>query len=120
MVKRCSHGLCNSDDRYPERLGGGVKFIPFPKPKTDYEKCLRWIKLCGRPHNQLNPSNINCNRYVCTKHFVNNFPCEQHPDPLPANHFDKAGLSRKPPTKRKPTHDGTQRLEPTEKIAKSD
>ncbi|XP_061675777.1 tumor necrosis factor receptor superfamily member 5 isoform X10 [Syngnathoides biaculeatus] len=67
MVKRCSHGLCNSDDRYPERLVGGVRFVPFPKPKTQYEKCLRWIKLCGRPHHQLNPSNINRNTYVCTK-----------------------------------------------------
>ncbi|XP_061698895.1 ubiquitin thioesterase OTUB2-like isoform X2 [Syngnathoides biaculeatus] len=67
MVKRCSHGLCNSDDRYPERRVGGVRFVPFPKPKTQYEKCLRWIKLCGRPHHQLNPSNINRNTYVCTE-----------------------------------------------------
>jgi len=24
-------------------------FIPFPKPKTNYEAYLRWIKACGRP-----------------------------------------------------------------------
>ncbi|KAJ8308109.1 hypothetical protein KUTeg_012983 [Tegillarca granosa] len=67
MVKRCSHGTCKTDDRYPDRLSGGVKFVPFPKPKTEYDKCLRWIRLCGRPHDQLNPTKINANRYVCTK-----------------------------------------------------
>ncbi|KAJ8315782.1 hypothetical protein KUTeg_007932 [Tegillarca granosa] len=62
MVKRCSHGTCKTD-----RLSGGVKFVPFPKPKTEYDKCLRLIRLCGRPHDQLNPTKINANRYVCTK-----------------------------------------------------
>ncbi|KAG1654669.1 Maleylacetoacetate isomerase [Nymphon striatum] len=54
MVKRCEWGLCNSDSRYPERLIGGVEFIPFPKPKRNLETCKRWIKACGRPHEQLN------------------------------------------------------------------
>ncbi|KAK3105146.1 hypothetical protein FSP39_018149 [Pinctada imbricata] len=67
MVKRCCYGTCNSDTRYPDRLEGGVQFVPFPKPKTNLEKCLKWIKLCGRPHSQLNVANIGAGRYVCTK-----------------------------------------------------
>ena len=50
MVKKCSWGRCKSDSRNygkkPEMEG--VTFIPFPKPKNQKEKCLRWIKLCGR------------------------------------------------------------------------
>jgi hypothetical protein len=69
MVKRCSWGLCNSDTRYPERLTGGVLFHPFPKPKTQLQKCLRWIKACGRPHHQLNVDIVNGNYhlFVCSK-----------------------------------------------------
>lgn len=71
MVKRCCFGLCKSDDRYPDRIFANpdkpIRFVPFPKPKTKLDKCLKWIKLCGRPHEQLNVSNINSNRYVCTK-----------------------------------------------------
>ncbi|KAJ8317759.1 hypothetical protein KUTeg_005663 [Tegillarca granosa] len=69
MVKRCQWGLCKTDDRYPERLEGNVRFIPFPKPRRSREKCLRWIKLCGRPHSQLNVDIVdgNKNLFVCTK-----------------------------------------------------
>lgn len=72
MVKRCAWGLCNTDDRYPERLAGGVKFIPFPKPRRQHEKCLRWIDRCGRIPEQLNVRIVdgNKNLYVCSK--VNN------------------------------------------------
>ncbi|XP_061672334.1 uncharacterized protein LOC133498967 [Syngnathoides biaculeatus] len=110
MVKRCSHGLCNSDDRYPERLVGGVQFVPFPKPKRQYEKCLRWIKLCGRPHDQLNPSKINRNRYVCTKHFVNQSqPSKEFPDPFPADPLCRTQSTRKPPSKRRCLNFATER-----------
>ena len=48
--KHCSYGTCNNDSRYkgkrPEMKG--VFFIPFPKPKTNFEKCKIWIKNCGR------------------------------------------------------------------------
>lgn len=69
MVKRCQYGLCKSDTRYPERLEGGIVFIPFPKPKRSLEKCKRWIKACGRPHDQLNVDKVNgnYNLFVCTK-----------------------------------------------------
>ena len=66
MVKTCSWGKCNSDTRYPERIHG-VRFIPFPKPKTNEAKCLRWIKACGRPHWQFGQSSINRHTFVCSK-----------------------------------------------------
>lgn len=66
MVKRCSWGTCNSDTRYPERIVN-VIFIPFPKPITNYEACLRWIKACGRPREQLNVNKITKDMYVCSK-----------------------------------------------------
>jgi hypothetical protein len=47
MVKRCCWGTCNSDTRYPETVQN-VSFIPFPKPKTNFDACPRWIKACGR------------------------------------------------------------------------
>ncbi|KAL0969003.1 hypothetical protein UPYG_G00221450, partial [Umbra pygmaea] len=53
--------------RYPERLSGGVVFFPFPKPITQRERCLQWIKQCGRLHSQLNVSNITKHKYVCSK-----------------------------------------------------
>lgn len=66
MVKTCSWVTCNSDTRYPERVQN-VRFIPFPKPTTNGDKCLRWIKSCGRPHWQFNQSKINRHTFVCSK-----------------------------------------------------
>ncbi|XP_014909247.1 zinc finger protein 554-like isoform X1 [Poecilia latipinna] len=96
MVKRCQWGTCNSDTRYPERLEGGIHFIPFPKPKRSLEKCKRWIKACGRPHNRLNETMINGNyhMFVCTKHFPEGKPTDRFPDPVS---FDpKASKTSKP------------------------
>lgn len=45
MVKRCAGGTCNSDTRYPERLGDGVYFLPFTKPHLNRDKCLLWIAI---------------------------------------------------------------------------
>ena len=67
MVKRCCYGTCNTDNRFPERLAGGVRFLPFPKPKQDLEKCLRWIICCGRPYYQFNVGRITRATYICTK-----------------------------------------------------
>ena len=66
MVLRCAWGTCNADERYPERLEGGC-FIRFPTPKRDLEKVKRWIKACGRPHEQLNIARINQHKAVCSK-----------------------------------------------------
>lgn len=89
MVKRCSWGTCNTDSRYPERLTGGIKFIPFPKPATNIEKCKRWIRLCGRTAYQLNEEvlrdrNKSKHFYVCSKHFIDGEPSEKVPDPISA------------------------------------
>ncbi|KAK3085781.1 hypothetical protein FSP39_008650 [Pinctada imbricata] len=85
MVKRCCYGTCNSNSRYPERLDG-AKFIPFPKKISNHDKCMRWIKACGRPHYQLNIENITKDTYICSKHFVGgNGPTLDNPDPIPAD-----------------------------------
>ncbi|XP_046563819.1 LOW QUALITY PROTEIN: uncharacterized protein LOC124272679 [Haliotis rubra] len=92
MVKRCSWGTCNSDTRYPERLAGGITFIPFPKPARNFQKCQRWItwiRLCGRPKYQLNMDILRDHSrgkhfFVCTKHFVDGKPSKTFPDPASA------------------------------------
>lgn len=58
----------------------------FPKPKTNLDKCMRWIKACGRPHEQLNVDRINKHKAVCSKHFVGgNGPTTMYPDPIQAD-----------------------------------
>ena len=52
----------------PKEFGGWCCFFsPFPKPKTQYEKCREWIKKCGRPQSQMNVSTITKNTYICSK-----------------------------------------------------
>ncbi|KAL1266978.1 hypothetical protein QQF64_002653 [Cirrhinus molitorella] len=99
MPKRCAYGLCKSDTRYPKSLDGVVEFFPFPKPKTQGERCRTWIKQCGRPHSQLNVDRINKNTYVCSKHFIDGRPTPAHPDPLPALTYDRSNVTpaRQPP-----------------------
>ncbi|KAH3868928.1 zinc finger protein 423-like isoform X3 [Dreissena polymorpha] len=100
MVKRCAWGRCKSDTRYEERLVGNVIFHPFPKPKRHLDRCLRWIKACGRPHDQLNVGKVdgNYNLYVCSKHFIDGAPSEEYPDPILAETIPgHDGLPRKWP-----------------------
>ncbi|XP_057187997.1 uncharacterized protein LOC130553195 isoform X2 [Triplophysa rosa] len=88
MVKRCSYGTCNSDSRYPERLGK-ILFHPFPKPATNLEKCMKWIRLCGRPHHQLSLDKLKIHSTAKhIYHFVDGRPTPHHPDPLPALTYD--------------------------------
>ena len=53
-MPQCAWGLCNSDSRCNEKSKNpkpsmvGVSFIPFPKPKTNLERCKAWTKACGR------------------------------------------------------------------------
>jgi len=76
-LKRCSWGKCNNDTRYPHRLPPGCRFIPFPKPKTNLEKCMRWIKQCGRPHSQFNVSSIKRWTFICNQvSLTNNITCK--------------------------------------------
>ncbi|MED6290030.1 hypothetical protein CHARACLAT_008913, partial [Characodon lateralis] len=73
--------------------------------RKQLERCLQWIKQCGRPHSQLNVSKINKHAYVCSKHFVNGKPTPEYPNPVVAvqvlNHTrEQLGASRKPPKHR--------------------
>jgi hypothetical protein len=44
-----------------------MKFLPFPKPKTNLERAKRWVHLCGRP--RLKIETITRMTYICVKHF---------------------------------------------------
>ena len=84
--KHCCFGVCNSDSRYADKpLMEGVFFINFPKPKTQPEKCAKWVRLCGRPVAKFNCDRVNRNTFICSKHFVGGKgPTHDHPDPIPA------------------------------------
>ena len=107
-MPRCAWGLCNSDSRYgsngkrPRPDMTGVKFFPFPKPKSNLERCKAWIKACGRKDFSI--ANINKNTYVCSKHFEQHKPTTAFPDPNEAitvgNSEIPVKAKRKPPTKR--------------------
>ena len=85
----CSWGSCNSDSQYgaksksPRREMEGVKFFPFPKPKSRLERCKAWIKACGRKN--FTVVHVTRNSYVCSKHFRDGKPTQTYPDPYPAN-----------------------------------
>ena len=73
MTFLCIHGLSKSDDQYKDWLEGGVLFDIGTKYKNKLRKVIViviLIKLCGRPHYQLNQSLINSNRYVCAMVYV--------------------------------------------------
>ena len=73
VIKHCCYGTCSNDSRYLDREGmEGVFFIPFPKPKTKLEQCLKWNSLCGHPHKDFNVDKIHDYTYICSKHFVQN------------------------------------------------
>ncbi|KAI0237607.1 hypothetical protein LSAT2_011837 [Lamellibrachia satsuma] len=85
-TKHCCYGTCNSDSRYADRPDmQGVFFINFPKPKTQREKCEKWIRRCGRPKEQFNVDRVKKMTFICSKHFVGRKgPTSDHPDPTPA------------------------------------
>ena len=60
----------------------GVSFMPFPKPKTNFERCKVYIKACGTKNFTIN--NITESTYVCSKNFRNGQPSELYPDPYPS------------------------------------
>ncbi|KAL4217099.1 hypothetical protein ACF0H5_023554 [Mactra antiquata] len=105
MVKRCAYGVCNTDSRYSDRITNGIYFVPFPKPKTNIEKCKRWLRLCGRPQDQLNLTILADHSkakhiYVCSKHFIDGKPTLENPDPEPASRYDTVTPVRPPPKPR--------------------
>lgn len=117
--KHCCYGTCNSDSRYADRPHmNGVFFIPFPKPKTNLEKCKIWIKNCGRK--DFGIDRISRNTYVCSKHFVGEKgPTNDHPHPVPAAASD---LERRIATKvvRPPPRDRSASLPPCKKQKQND
>lgn len=84
--KHCVYAFCRNDIRYLKEKN--VTFYPFPKPKRNLEKCLRWISSCGRA--DLNDTTrINKNTFVCSKHFVAEIgPTEEFPDPIRCDKID--------------------------------
>ena len=87
MVKTCIYPDCKTDSRFfgdPEMQY--VKWVRFPKPSNNAEKCRRWIELLGGPNEMVNVDKIKRWTYICTLHFVNQMgPTVEHPDPLPVN-----------------------------------
>ncbi|XP_077414435.1 uncharacterized protein LOC144044098 [Vanacampus margaritifer] len=83
--KHCCYGTCRNDSRHYDRPHmKDVFFIRFPKPKTQREKCERWVNLCGRPIEQFNASKVKSFTFICSKHFVGGHgPTNNNPDPLP-------------------------------------
>ena len=107
-VKHCCYGVCKSDSRNSETTDmEGVFFIPFPKPKTQPEKCQRWISCCGRPHNSLNVGKVNTHTFICSKHFIGGKgPTDEYPDPVPAIQLGSTTYvkkARRPPRVRSST-----------------
>ena len=95
-TKHCVWGECRNDSRYKHKETMiGVVWYPFPKPKTNMEKCKKWIKLCGRPHSELNPDKISRYTYVCSKHFVGGLMTDLFPDPMDANQHGTQMISKK-------------------------
>ena len=84
--KHCCYGICNSDSRYMEKEHMcGVFFIPFPKPKSNENKCKKWIAACGREN--FTVDKVKKWTYICSKHFVGGKgPTECHPDPIPTTY----------------------------------
>ena len=97
-VKRCAYGECRSDSRYQHKdYMKDVLFIRFPKPKTQNEKCDKWIKACSRA-DDFGRHRITQDTYVCSLHFVGgNGPSDSHPDPVPAAARSVEKKARPPP-----------------------
>ena len=94
-TKHCCYGVCNSDSRYADRSHmENIQWIPFPKPKRQQEKCMRWVRACGRE--DFSVEKVRKWTYICSKHFVGgNGPTEKHPDPIPATYTpQQVGLTK--------------------------
>ena len=61
-TKHCCYGTCNSNSRYADRPDmQEVFFINFTKPKSQREKCNKWIRRSGRPKEQFNVDRVQKN-----------------------------------------------------------
>lgn len=109
-TKHCKYGMCNSDSRYLARETHPVEFFKMPKPCKDYyllkkdptlkinhsemfcavcQSAKMWIIACGiQGFNDLSQIDNSC--YVCSKHFNDGKPTENHPYPIFKNKQIKA------------------------------
>ncbi|CAC5410113.1 unnamed protein product [Mytilus coruscus] len=102
MVRRCTWGKCNSDNRYKDRdYMQNVSFWPIPKPATRLSETKLWVKACGRK--DVTIKDVNKHSYVCSKHFVEGRPTSSYSYPVSAlstSPFSTVKPCRKPPTRR--------------------
>lgn len=91
-TKICVYKHCNSDSRQSDKAHmQGVFFLPFPKAKSNFEKCEKWINWLGREDYPI--ERVNRNTYLCSKHFVGgNGPTNHFPDPI---HWSSPSVSLK-------------------------
>jgi hypothetical protein len=109
MVKHCAFGHCRSDTRKEPSL----VFIPFPKPKTNFQRAKRWAHLCGRSN--FGVENIKKGMYVCEKHFASGVDLDIHSnldlEPFPA-HSEDIHRQRALKNRRRPIAPPVLSLEP--------
>jgi len=65
-IRYCCYSNCKSNGRKNPEL----KFINFPKPTKNFERCAYWAKLCGK--DQFFVERITQSTFVCEKHFPPN------------------------------------------------
>ncbi|XP_031356423.1 uncharacterized protein LOC116180525 [Photinus pyralis] len=65
-MPKCHYKDCNNTSK--SKRCRNLRYHPFPKPLRNMAKSLLWIELCG--NNNLNPSNITKNVYICEQHFA--------------------------------------------------
>lgn len=84
-TKHCVYSECNSDSRYSDRAHmQGVFFMPFPKPRKIFNKCVTWVKACRRGK-RFTIDDVTKDTYICSLHFIGgNGPTEINPNPVPA------------------------------------
>ena len=92
MVRRCSHGPCSNDSRYPDRpsmtnwYGKPIRFIHFPGKKRQKASAMRWIHACKRLAYQLSLEKLTYHHFICSLNWVGeDGPTNENPFPLPAD-----------------------------------
>lgn len=82
--KICCYGSCASRQNARTKTvpgAPGIFFIKFPSPKTDTEKCSRWVNACGRM--DFTNTDVKRSTYICSRHFVDfSGPTLLNPDPI--------------------------------------
>ena len=69
MIVKCYFGECRSDSRHSDwESMKGVFFSYVPKPKTQPEKCAKWVQAYSRK--DLRVHDVKKDAYICTLHFV--------------------------------------------------